>query len=84
MITQRWSFFDLSLALLFRHKIFKATVHVLFPFFEKRKRILHYNFHIQKAELHKHSKTIHQFVFIENHIALTFLVKKMNELPHRS
>ena len=38
-----------------------------FPFLEKRKRILPCNFHIQKAELHKHSKTIHQFVFIENH-----------------
>ena len=70
MITQRWSCFDLLLALLFRHKIFKATVHVflsLISFFLKKENEFYTNFHIQKAELHKHSKTIQQFVFIENH-----------------
>ena len=74
MITQRWSFFDLLLALLFRHNNIQSNgsllislLLALFPFLEKRKRILHCNFHIQKAELHKHSKTIQQFVFIENH-----------------
>ena len=50
VITQLGSFFDLSLALLFGHIIFKATVHVFLSLIslkkKKRKQILHRNFHI--------------------------------------
>ena len=69
MITQRWSFFDLLLALLFRQNIQSNGSRLLKPYFLflKKENEFYTNFHIQKAELHKHSKTIQQFVFIENH-----------------
>ena len=48
VIPQRGSFFDLSLALLFGHKIFKATVHVFLSLISllKKENELHRNFHI--------------------------------------
>ena len=71
VIPQRGSFFDLSLALLFGHKIFKATVHVFLSLISllKKENELHRNFHFYKKteELPKPSKTIDQFVFIKNH-----------------
>ena len=49
VIPQRGSFFDLSLALLFGHKIFKAMVHVFLSLISLKKKTeneLHRNFHI--------------------------------------
>ena len=73
VITQCGSFFDLSLALLFGHKIFKATVHVFLSLISLKKKkgneFYTVTFIVKKKteELHKPSKKIDKFVFVENH-----------------
>ena len=78
MITQRWSFFDLLLALIFRHKIFKATVHVflsLISFFWKKENEFYTVTFIFKKQNYTNIAKPFTSLFPQKIIALTFLVQ---------